>query len=335
MLAMINDNTNIKLDNAQMLELAKTSLILTGNAVINLSPCINNIFVEMLKAILECSGRICFCGVGKTGHIARKSAATFCSIGIPSYFLHAAESLHGDLGAVHKNDLVVILSQSGEGNEVKLLLPFLIKQKNKILAISFNEQSYLSKNSNLHILLSMNSDLCPYQLVPTISISLFLSIVDVMAICLMKAKDFTKEEFAMYHPSGNLGRRLLLNVEHVMQKKEHIPLINVNDIFYNALSVIMKKRLGFVIVVDNDLKPLGVIEAKDIENSIIAKKRDINTINIKEFMSNRFIILSSEMLAIEAKEKLQKERINIGIIVEGDQIVGVCNLQDLIELNLD
>jgi arabinose-5-phosphate isomerase len=332
---MINDNTNIKLDNEQMLELAKTSLILTGNAVINLSSCINDSFIEMLKAILQCSGRICFCGVGKTGHIARKSAATFCSIGIPSYFLHAAESLHGDLGAVHKNDLVVILSQSGEGNEVKLLLPFLLKQKNKIAAISFNHNSYLSKNSNLHLLLSMNSDLCPYQLVPTISISLFLSIVDVMAICLMKAKDFTKEEFAMYHPSGNLGRRMLLNVEHIMHKREHIPLINVNDIFYNAISIIMKKRLGFVVVVDNDLRPLGIIEAKDIENSIIAKKRDINTINIKEFMSDRFIIIPSEMLAIEAKERLQKEHINVGVVIGQDQVVGVFNLQDLIELNLD
>ena len=318
-----------------VLDLAKTSLILTGNAVINLSSCINDHFSEILESILACKGRICFCGVGKTGHIARKSAATFCSIGIPSYFLHAAESLHGDLGAVHEDDLVVILSQSGEGNEVKLLLPFLIKQKNKIIALSFNDQSYLAKNANIHLLLKMNDDLCPYQLVPTISISLFLSILDVVAICLMKIKNFTKEEFAMYHPSGNLGRRLLLEVEHVMQKKEHIPLINMNDNFYKSLTVIMKKRLAFVIVVDNDLKPQGVIEAQDIDENIVLKNRDINTVNIKEFMTSRMSLLSPDMLVIDAKKLLQENRHNVGVVIAHDQIVGVCNLTDLIELNLD
>jgi arabinose-5-phosphate isomerase len=323
------------IDMEHMIERAQTSLILTGNAVINLSSCINDIFIKILATILECSGRICFCGIGKTGHIARKSAATFCSIGIPSYFLHAAESLHGDLGAVHKNDLVIILSQSGEGHEVKLLLPFLVKQKNQIIAISFNQKSYLAKNANMHLLLSMNQDLCPYQLVPTVSISLFLSILDVIAICLMEAKKFTKEEFAMYHPSGNLGRRLLLNVAHVMQKKDAIPLINIHDNFYNALSVIMKKRLGFVIVVDNDLKPLGIIESKDVETDIIAKKRDINTINIKDFMSNRFRVISEDMLVVEAKDELQKNNVNIGVIITNSQISGVCNLLDLIGLNLD
>lgn len=324
----------LSLNNDQIVELAKTSLILTGNSVINLSANIGHDFVMIVQAILARAGRVCFCGVGKTGHIARKSAATFCSIGISSYFLHAAEAVHGDLGAVAKEDIVIILSQSGESNEIKMLLPFLLKQKNQVIAISFNKNSYLVQKASLSLILTMNQDLCPHQLVPTISISLFLSVLDVFTICLMKANSFTKENFAVYHPAGNLGRKLLLSLDYIMYKHDKIPFINVNDNFYNALAVIMNKRLGFAVVVDNRLHPMGIIEATDIEHNIIAKKKDINTINIKDFMTNNFVLLSADLLAVDAKQVLEDKIVNVGIITSHEQVVGVCSLQDLLKLNL-
>jgi arabinose-5-phosphate isomerase len=282
---------------------------------------------------LECKGRVVTCGLGKSGHIARKTAATLASTGTAAFFLHAAEAIHGDLGMVSVADVVLVYSYSGE-TEVVQLMPSFKREGAKTIAMTGRTQSTLAKQADLVLDVSVPKEACPHNLAPTTSTTLMLAASDALAVATMEARGFTREDFARYHPAGALGKRLTLTVRDVMRKGEDLPLVGPTAPLVECLAVVGQKGAGGAVVVDDEAELLGYFTDGDLRRWII-KGGSLDVLAGAVAITHPRTI-EPDMLAFEALEFFENLPMKLGElpVVEGGAVVGLLVLKDLIRAGL-
>tara|TARA_B100000035_G_scaffold278146_1_gene256890 strand:- start:10047 stop:11009 length:963 start_codon:yes stop_codon:yes gene_type:complete len=290
---------------------------------------IDNNFDKACNAILENKGKVITLGIGKSSFIAMKMAATLSSTGTAALFLHPVDAMHGDVGVISKNDVVIIYSNSGETEEVLKLLPLLKLLKCSIISITGNTSSSLAKYSKISLNASVIREACPNNLAPTSSIICALALSDALAMTISSKNNFTIKDFARTHPEGSLGKRLLITVSDIMIRKK-LPIIYSEDKFTTLLDKTTKSNMGLAIIVDNRKKLIGVISDGDIKR-IIKKNQPFESIKIKSVMTKKPIIISPDILAAEALSIFEVNNINTLPVVDKDQIVGILKLESIIK----
>jgi arabinose-5-phosphate isomerase len=291
---------------------------------------IDDSFVAACQAMLECTGRIVVLGVGKSGHIGGKIAATLASTGTPAFFVHPAEASHGDLGMIKQADVVLLLSNSGETDEVKSLLPVLKRLGVTIIAMTGNPGSSLSQHANINLNVSVEKEACPLGLAPTSSTTAALVMGDALAVALLETRGFTQDDFAQSHPAGALGRKLLLLIQDVMHTGDEIPRVSPNSNVSQAIVEITGKRLGFSAVVDENNRLLGIFTDGDLRRTL-DKGLDPHKTRVEEVMTIGPKTIGPGALAVEAVQLMQEYKIQ-GLLVTGetDEIAGALNFHDLL-----
>lgn len=293
-----------------------------------------NNFKQVVDLMLKTKGRVIVSGMGKAGIIAQKFSATLASTGTPSLFLHSAEAIHGDLGKVTADDVVIILSNSGEGEEIKQLLPLLKKIGSKIIALTGNKNSLLAKYSDVVLDVSVKKEACPLGLAPTASTTATLAMADALAICLLEIKGFKEKDFAFFHPGGTLGKRLLLKVEDIMRVGRDNPIVNEEKKVSEVLLKITQARAGSATVVDRAGRLKGIFTDGDLRRHL---EIDVNLPQrkIKEVMTKNPIAVSPQMLAAEAMRILKEKKIDeVPVVDKNRRPIGLLDVQDLLKAGL-
>ncbi len=309
------------------LERAKEVFRIESEAIANLANNLDNDFNEAIEAILNSKGKLIISGMGKSGIIGKKIAATMASTGTPSFFLHPAEAYHGDLGMIEKEDIVLLISNSGETDEVLKLIPFLKLQKNRVIAMSSNPQSTLALNSTHHLNIAVEKEACPLQLAPTSSTTATLVMGDALAIVLMQSRDFKDRDFAQFHPGGSLGRRLLTTVEDVMSR-EKLPLVSRQSSVQEIISTISVRRLGMVVVMDED-EICGVVTDGDIRRAMESSQDIFFSLVAQDLMSQHpKTIQSSETLSL-AQKIMTDSKVNSLLVLSEKKLAGIVQIYDL------
>jgi len=313
---------------------AKEVLRIEAEAIADLKSRIDNNFKKALDLILAAKGRVVVSGMGKTGIIAQKLSATLASTGTPSLFLHLAEAVHGDLGRVTKDDVVIIISYSGQGEEIRQLLPLLKKIGSPLIALTGNKNSLLAEYSEAVLDVSVKKEACPLGLAPTASTTATLAIADALAVCLLELKGFQIKDFAFYHPGGMLGKRLLLKVEDIMRKGRVCPLVKENEKVSEVLLKITQARSGSATVVDRGLKIKGIFTDGDLRRHL-EKEPDLLRKPIKEVMTKNPVTVKPQMLAVEAARILREKKIDeVPVADDKGRVVGLLDVQDLLRTGL-
>ncbi len=307
--------------------IAKEVFETEASAIANLAKNIDDNFKKAIEAILECSGKLIVCGMGKSGIIGKKIAATMASTGTSSFFLHPAEAYHGDLGMIGKEDIVLLISNSGETDEILKLIPFLKEQKNIIIAMSGNPLSTLAKNSTYHLNIYVEKEACPLQLAPTSSTTATLVMGDALAITLMKLRDFKESDFAQFHPGGSLGRRLLTRVEDVM-KKDNLPIVNRESSIKEIIHTVSKARLGLAVVQEADLI-VGIITDGDIRRAMEEFEDTFFRLKAEDLMTKNPKTIQKEAKLIDAQNLMNEFKVNSLLVMDNNQICGVVQIYDL------
>ena len=291
---------------------------------------IDNKFVDACNIILDCSGRVVVTGMGKSGHIANKIAATLASTGTPSFFVHPGEASHGDLGMITPNDVVIALSNSGETDEIVALLPVIKRLNTPLITLTGNPDSTLAKTSNINIDVSIKKEACPLGLAPTSSTTAALAMGDAIAIALLEVRGFSEDDFALSHPGGTLGRRLLLRVDDIMHTGEDIPKVNENATLGEALIEMSKKGLGVTSIVNNDGTVLGVFTDGDLRRTLDSGV-DFKSCHVKDVMTKNGKEIPANSLAASALALMETHRINALVVIdEKNKLVGMLNMHDLL-----
>ena len=316
-----------------MLKHAQDVLRMEAEAILELVPRVDDNFVAAISLILECSGRTVITGMGKSGIIGRKMAATFASTGTPSFYLHPAEGIHGDLGMVTANDVVIALSNSGETGEILNILPSLRRIGAKIIAMVGNANSTLAKNADVVLDVGVEKEACPLGLAPTSSTTAALAYGDAIALALLQKRNFTASQFAVFHPGGSLGRKLLLTVGNIMHKGDENPLVSVDTTVQEALFVITDKGLGAVSVVDEEGKMLGVLTDGDIRRGL-SKGVDFLQRSVADLMTKAPKYITADNLAAQAlhlMESNQPKPITVlPVLDENKVVIGLLHMTDLV-----
>ncbi|MAC87202.1 MAG: arabinose-5-phosphate isomerase [Gammaproteobacteria bacterium] len=309
-------------------KLAQEVFEIEAKEIANLSHRLTDDFEKSINAILESSGKLIVSGMGKSGIIGKKIAATLASTGTPSFFLHPGEAYHGDLGMIEENDIVLLISNSGETDEVLKLIPFLKHQKNCTISMSSNDDSTLAKNTNYHLNIAVEKEACPLFLAPTSSTTATLVMGDALAVTLMKLRDFKEENFAKFHPGGSLGRRLLTTVGDVMKKHE-LPITNSNATIKEVIQRITEGKLGLVVVTDeNGIN--GVITDGDIRRAMEYKEKEFFGLLAKNLMSLHPKVIDESEKLITASTIMSENKINSLLVVNAmNDFVGVVQMYDL------
>lgn len=312
----------------QLLNLAKETFIEEIGALTKVAGNIDNSLFEALQLIFECQGRLVVTGIGKSAIIAQKIVATMNSTGTPSAFLHASEAIHGDLGMVQPQDVVICISKSGNSPEIKVLVPILNKFGNPLIAITGNLESFLAKNSKVVLDTTVDKEACPINLAPTSSTTAQLVMGDALSVCLMKMRDFKSEDFAKYHPGGALGKKLLMRVKDMMHDATK-PMVDSNADIKRVIVEISEKRLGVTAVVERQ-KVVGIITDGDIrrmlyekENFMDLKALDIMTKNPKRISPNEMVV--------DALNKMENHAITQLIVMDNEQYQGMIHLHDILK----
>ena len=309
-------------------KLAQEVFEIESKEVANLSKRLTDDFEKAINAILQSSGKLIVSGMGKSGIIGKKIAATLASTGTPSFFLHPGEAYHGDLGMIEKNDIVLLISNSGETDEVLKLIPFLKHQKNCTISMSGNDESTLAKNTNYHLNIAVDKEACPLFLAPTSSTTATLVMGDALAVTLMKLRDFKEENFAKFHPGGSLGRRLLTTVGDVMKKK-NLPIISSQATIKEVIQRISEGKLGLVAIIDNN-KIIGIITDGDIRRAMESREKDFFNLKAEDLMSNHPKLIYESDKLISASNIMSQHKINSLLVVnESNDLVGVVQVYDL------
>ncbi|MDO8661949.1 MAG: KpsF/GutQ family sugar-phosphate isomerase [Candidatus Omnitrophota bacterium] len=313
---------------------AKEVLDIEAAAIKNLKARIDHDFRDAVNLIHRTKGRAIVSGMGKTGIIAQKLSATLASTGTPSLFLHTAEAIHGDLGKVTSDDVVIILSNSGSTEEMKQLLPLLKKIGCKVIALTGNIKSILAKYSDVVLDVSVKKEACPLGLAPTASTTAALAMSDALAVCLLELKGFKEKDFAFFHPGGALGKRLLLKVEDIMRRGEANPIVKEEEKVSKVLIKITQARAGSATVVDARGKLKGIFTDGDLRRHLETDK-NLPTRKIKEVMTKNPTVIHQEMLAAEAIRILREKRVDELPVVDRDKRpVGLLDVQDLLKAGL-
>ena len=309
---------------------AKETILLESKVIANLTHLLNKDFEQSVSYILNSKGRVIVTGVGKSAIIATKIVATLNSTGTPSIFMHSADAIHGDLGNVQKEDVVICLSKSGNTPEIKMLVPFIKNYGNKIIAITGNPDSFLGKNADFCINSYVEKEACPNNLAPTTSTTAQLVLGDALAICLLELRGFTSIDFAKYHPGGALGKKLTLKVSHLIENNQ-LPKVTENSSIAEVIVEISEKRLGVTAVLDNDKKIIGIITDGDIRR-MLQKSTEINNITAKDIMGKNPKTISNTAMAIDALNTMENSNITqILAVDENKNYIGVVHLHDLIK----
>jgi arabinose-5-phosphate isomerase len=317
-----------------ILKYAKDILKIESEAINDLIPRLGKSFLKATELIVSCKGRVIVTGIGKSGLIARKIAATLASTGTPAFFLHPAEGLHGDLGMIMKDDLVIALSYSGETEEMEKILPVIKRMGLKLIAFTSKTSSSLAMHSDVILDVSVKKEACPYNLAPTASTTAMLALGDALAIVLLYKKGFKREEFAVLHPGGNIGKKLLLKVEDIMHHGKDNPVIEENKTVKEALLVMTSCRLGAVSVVDKKGKLKGFFTDGDLRRHW--QKGDVSLSGkIASVMTKNPVTITRDKLAIEAVRMIQDKNFdNIPVVDKNNCPVGIVDERDLLKEGL-
>lgn len=316
------------------IESALRTIEIQKRAIDALKSRIGGDFEHSCQLILNCSGRVVVVGIGKSGHIARKVAATLASTGTPAIYVHAGEANHGDIGMITKNDVVMAISNSGKTEEIINLLPFLKRNAIPVISLTGNTDSELGLASTVNLDAHVAEEACPLGLAPTSSTTAALVMGDALAMALLEARGFTQDDFASSHPGGNLGRRLLVRVKDIMHSGEKIPMVKTGTPLTEALLEMSKKGFGLTTIVDSDERLKGVFTDGDLRRAIDSEK-DLQTTLVDTVMSKNYKFISSNSLATEAALLMQNSNIYV-LIIENDEgfVEGIVKMHDLLEANV-
>lgn len=290
---------------------------------------INQDFAQACEKMFYCAGKVVVMGMGKSGHIGRKMAATFASTGTPAFFVHPAEAAHGDLGMVSAQDIVIAISNSGESNEILALIPVLKRLKVFLICMTGNPQSSMGRAADIHLCVKVPQEACPLGLAPTSSTTAALVMGDALAVALLKARGFTAEDFALSHPGGALGRKLLLRVNDIMHTGDEIPHVSKEATLRDALLEITRKNLGLTVICDDLLKIEGIFTDGDLRR-VFDTGIDVRNVGIAEVMTPGGIRVRPGTLAVEALNLMQSRHITAVLVADGDQLLGVVHMHDLL-----
>jgi arabinose-5-phosphate isomerase len=314
----------------RMIDLGRAVIETEADAVSALIPRLGEAFARACSYLLHCQGRIVVIGMGKSGHIGNKIAATLASTGSPAFFVHPGEASHGDLGMITSQDVVLALSNSGETGELLVILPLLKRLGAPLIAMTGKPDSTLARESEVHIDVSVEKEACPLGLAPTSSTTAALVMGDAMAVALLQARGFTAKDFALSHPGGTLGRRLLLRVGDIMHADRALPVVGVDATLHEALEVMSAKGLGMTAVVDPEGGVAGVYTDGDLRRTL-NKPIDIHHVKVSEFMTKNCLTVAPDMLAAEALQMMDEKKINgLLVIDEKQNLIGAFNMHDLL-----
>lgn len=319
-------------------DLSTTDLLATARRVIAreaealtlLGDSLGDSFVQAVGMILGANGRVIVSGMGKSGHIARKIAATMSSTGTPAYFVHPGEASHGDLGMITSEDVIIAISYSGEGQELMAIVPTIKRQGAKLISLTGNSASSLAKVADVHLNAAVDKEACPMNLAPTASTTAALALGDALAVALLDAKGFGAQDFARSHPGGSLGRRLLTHVHDIMRSGERLPMVNIAATLGEAILEISKKGVGMTAIVDANQHVVGIYTDGDLRRTL-QKKLDFNTTLVRDVMSANPRCISPDSLAAEAVQTMEQYNISqILVVDESQKLVGALNMHDLL-----
>jgi len=319
------------LADASLLDSARRVIAVETRALQALEARVGTEFAEACRLLLACRGRVVCTGMGKSGHIATKIAATLASTGTPAFFLHPGEASHGDLGMVKDSDVVLALSNSGETEEILTIVPALKRQGNVIVSITGNANSRLARIASVHLDASVPEEACPLGLAPTSSTTAALVMGDALAVALLEARGFTAEDFARSHPAGSLGRRLLLKISDVMHAGTEVPRVGLEATGSEALVEMSRKRLGMTAIVDADNRVLGVFTDGDLRRALDDASLDLRKMPIDTLMGHSPKTIGPNQLAVEAAHLMETHKISALVVVDDDnRLVGALNIHDLL-----
>ncbi|EMI5490827.1 arabinose-5-phosphate isomerase KdsD [Providencia stuartii] len=318
------------MSNIDFQQVGKDVLHIESEGLKNLEQYINDDFTHACQLIFDCQGKVVVMGMGKSGHIGRKIAATLASTGTPSFFVHPGEASHGDLGMITNKDIVLAISNSGESGEILALLPVLKRIKVPLICMTSNPNSNMGKYADAHLCIKVPQEACPLGLAPTTSTTATLVMGDALAIALLKARGFTAEDFALSHPGGALGRKLLLLVRDLMNVGDDIPHIPQTATLREALIEITRKKLGMTVICDDDMNIAGIFTDGDLRR-IFDMGIDLNNAKIADVMTRGGIKISPNILAVEALNLMQSRHVTSLMVAEGNKLVGVLHMHDLLQ----
>lgn len=329
--ARIAPTSEISVDPEAIARSARTVIATEAAAIHALEARINGDFVQACRLILGCQGRVVVSGMGKSGHVGRKIAATLASTGTPAFFVHPGEASHGDLGMITVHDVVLALSNSGETDELLFILPVIKRQGIPLIAITGNPRSSLANQADVHLDASVPSEACPLGLAPTASTTAALAFGDALAIALLEARGFTSDDFARSHPAGSLGRRLLLHISDVMHTGDGVPRVGPEASVTQALMEMTHKHLGMTAVIDDQDRLLGVFTDGDLRRALDDDGVDLREATVASLMSRGPKTIGADKLAVEAAQLMEKHQIHALLVVdEAQRVVGALNIHDLL-----
>jgi arabinose-5-phosphate isomerase len=316
-------------DDATLLAAARRALAIEAQAVAGLGPRLGPDFVAACRLCLACAGRVVVTGIGKSGHVGRKIAATLASTGTPAFFLHAAEASHGDLGTITASDVVLALSNSGESPELVSLLPHLKRLATPLITLTGNAGSTLARNATVTLDVRVPEEACPLNLAPTASTTAMLAMGDALAVTLLEARGFTASDFARSHPGGSLGRRLFLRVEDIMRRGADLPRTAPTATLAEGLLEMSRKGLGMTVVVDAGDAVLGVFTDGDLRR-LLDRQVDIHAVRMQDVMTARCRTIGPHELAAEGVHLMDQHRITVLPVVADGRLLGAFNVHDLL-----
>lgn len=313
----------------QALESARRTLRIEAQAIADLSARLDSDFTRVVELLLACRGRVVVSGIGKTGHIARKIAATLASTGTPAFFVHAAEAVHGDLGMITRDDVLIAVSHSGSGQELLTILPVARRMGAGLVAMTGNPTSELALLADFHLDTSVAQEACPLNLAPTASTTTALALGDALAVACLEARGFGPEDFARSHPGGTLGRRLLTHVRDVMRSGAALPLVTEEAAIFPALEEMSAKGMGMAIVVESTGKPVGIFTDGDLRR-LIERHGDVRGLTVAQGMTRLPRSIGPDALAVDAARQMDEQRLNQMLVVDANgALLGALHMHDL------
>ncbi|MBM2837543.1 MAG: kdsD [Deltaproteobacteria bacterium] len=313
-----------------VIEQAKKVLKIEAEAISSLIERIDDSFVKAVDLVYSCKGKVIVTGVGKSGLIGQKIASTLASTGTPSFFMHPAEGTHGDLGMLSKNDVVIAISNSGESNEISQIIPVVKRMGLPLISMTGNRSSTLAKSGDAVLDISVKEEACPLGLAPTASTTVTLAMGDALAVAVLDKRGFKKEDFALLHPGGSLGKKLLVRVSDLMHTGEAIPLVTENTVMKVALFEITSKRFGVTGVIDDEGFLEGAITDGDLRRAM-EKGLDVLNKKASEIMTRNPKKVDADALAAEALQKMEQHSITSLFVMDGEKVAGIVHLHDLLK----
>lgn len=310
-------------------QVGKQVLLTEREGLEQLDQYINDDFNRACEMMFDCSGKIVVMGMGKSGHVGHKMAATFASTGTPAFFVHPAEASHGDLGMVSAQDIVILISNSGESYEILALIPVLKRLNIRLICLTANPESSMGKAADVHVCVKVPQEACPLGLAPTTSTTAVMVMGDALAVALLEARGFTAEDFALSHPGGALGRKLLLRVSDIMHTGSEIPQVSREASLRDALLEITRKNLGMTVITDDLMKIEGIFTDGDLRR-IFDMGVNINEAKITDVMTPGGIRVRPALLAVDALNLMQDKNITCVMVADGDRLLGVIHMHDML-----